>query len=105
MKKTVSERRYYFFSLTTIAEIRDTIIPTGKGSIRNVHPNTERGVLYICLNCCICVATTPEGYTPGFLRDIKPYLRELMDRKIKLVTNWGGLDPEGAAAALRALGP
>jgi hypothetical protein len=45
----------------------------------------------------------PGGFSPAFLRDIKPYLGEILDRKIKIVTNWGGLNPEAAADALRAL--
>jgi hypothetical protein len=43
------------------------------------------------------------GFHAGFLNDVRPYLREALHRGIKLVTNWGGLDPEGAAAALRKL--
>jgi hypothetical protein len=49
------------------------------------------------------LATTVDGYTPGLLRDIKPYLCDILDRKIKIITNWGGLDPDAAAAALRKL--
>jgi hypothetical protein len=44
-----------------------------------------------------------SGFHPNFLEDIRPYLRELLDRGVRLVTNWGGLDPEGAAQALRGL--
>lgn len=43
------------------------------------------------------------GYSPAFLRDIRRFLPEMLDNGVKLVTNWGGLDPEGAAAALRSL--
>jgi hypothetical protein len=45
----------------------------------------------------------PGGFSPAFLRDIKPYLRELLDRKIKIITNWGGLNPDAAANAFRTL--
>jgi len=44
-----------------------------------------------------------SGFHPNFLDDIRPYLRELLDRGVRLVTNWGGLDPEAAAEALRGL--
>ena len=43
------------------------------------------------------------GFHPGFLQDVRSYLAEALDRGVKLVTNWGGLDPEGAASALRGL--
>ena len=43
------------------------------------------------------------GFHPNFLKDIKPYLREMLDRGVKIVTNWGGLDPEAAAEAFRQL--
>ncbi|MDG2004214.1 MAG: DUF1446 domain-containing protein [Novosphingobium sp.] len=48
--------------------------------------------------------TGNPGFHLNFLEDIRPYLRELLDSGIKLVTNWGGLDPEAAAQALRELG-
>lgn len=47
--------------------------------------------------------SNPGGFHLNFLEDIRPYLRELLDRGIRLVTNWGGLDPEAAAEALRGL--
>lgn len=52
------------------------------------------------------LASAPDdscSFHSGFLDDVRPYLREALDRGVKLITNWGGLDPEGAAAALRKL--
>ena len=46
---------------------------------------------------------TAAGFSPAFLRDIRPFLGEILDRRIKIVTNWGGLDPDAAAHALRGL--
>ena len=45
----------------------------------------------------------PGGFHLNFLQDLRPYFQEILDRGIRIVTNWGGLDPEGAAAALREL--
>jgi hypothetical protein len=43
----------------------------------------------------------PDGFSPNFLRDISPYLHRILGSGTKIVTNWGGLNPDGAAAALR----
>jgi hypothetical protein len=43
----------------------------------------------------------PDGFMPSFLRDITPYLREMLAKGCKVVTNWGGLNPHGAAEAMR----
>ncbi len=75
------------------------------------HPAMMRaGVDYIVYDylaevtmSSLAADTKGPGYHPGFLADIRPYLRELLDHKVKLVTNWGGLDPESAAEELRAL--
>ncbi len=48
-------------------------------------------------------AGNPDGYSPLFLSDMRPYLKRIFDSGTKLVTNWGGLNPQGAAAALQAL--
>jgi hypothetical protein len=45
----------------------------------------------------------PGGFHLGFLKDIRPYLRDILTSGTKIVTNWGGLDPEGAAQAFRDL--
>jgi hypothetical protein len=45
----------------------------------------------------------PEGFSPNFVRDMRPFLREMVTSGTKIVTNWGGLNPHGAAEALRAL--
>lgn len=47
------------------------------------------------------------GAETGFATDfvdgqILPFLAELLDRKIRIIANAGGLDPSGCAAALRA---
>lgn len=47
-----------------------------------------------------------ERGEPAYVRDFittqtMPYLREILDRKIKLISNAGGLDPEACAAELR----
>jgi hypothetical protein len=75
------------------------------------HPAMMRaGVDYIVYDylaevtmSSLAANTEGPGYHPGFLADIRPYLRELLDSGVKLVTNWGGLDPESAARELRAL--
>jgi len=48
-------------------------------------------------------AGNPEGFSPLFLSDMRPYLKRIFDSGTKLVTNWGGLNPQGAAAALQEL--
>jgi hypothetical protein len=45
----------------------------------------------------------PDGFTPNFLNDIRPYLRGILGGGTKIITNWGGLNPKGAAAAFAAL--
>jgi hypothetical protein len=45
----------------------------------------------------------PEGYSPALLRDFRPWLSKILGRGTKLITNWGGLNPKGAAQALQAL--
>jgi len=45
----------------------------------------------------------PEGFSPAFLRDFRPYLKRIVEEGTKIVTNWGGLNPKGAARALEAL--
>ena len=44
------------------------------------------------------------GYVPTFLRQAKDILAECLDRKIRIVTNAGGLDPHGLANELKKLG-
>ena len=46
--------------------------------------------------------SNPEGFTPLFLQDIAPYLRDILAAGTKIITNWGGLNPHGAAEAMRA---
>ena len=46
-------------------------------------------------------AANPGGFSPNFLRDITPFLPGILASGAKIVTNWGGLNPQGAAAALR----
>ncbi|HLG24520.1 MAG TPA: acyclic terpene utilization AtuA family protein, partial [Candidatus Nanoarchaeia archaeon] len=41
------------------------------------------------------------GYAKDFLRNITPALKEIKQKGIKVVTNFGALNPEGAAYALR----
>lgn len=43
-----------------------------------------------------------SGYADGFLRQIRPFLAEIADKGVKVITNAGGLDPTGCADALRA---
>ncbi|MBN1093427.1 DUF1446 domain-containing protein [Blastococcus sp. TML/M2B] len=43
------------------------------------------------------------GYVPTFLRQLAPHLPVLAERGIKVVTNAGGFDPAGMAAAVRQL--
>ncbi|MBU6266708.1 MAG: acyclic terpene utilization AtuA family protein [Sphingomonadales bacterium] len=45
--------------------------------------------------------TNPDGFSPNFLRDITAHLPAILGSGAKIVTNWGGLNPDGAAAALR----
>ncbi|CAN7540769.1 DUF1446 domain-containing protein [Phenylobacterium sp. LjRoot219] len=48
-------------------------------------------------------ARNPDGFSPNFLRDVRPFLREILGSGTRIITNWGGLNPHGAADALRAL--
>lgn len=43
------------------------------------------------------------GYAPTFLRQLEDVLGPCLDRGIRIVTNAGGLDPAGCAAAVREL--
>ncbi|MFI6292545.1 acyclic terpene utilization AtuA family protein [Nonomuraea sp. NPDC050790] len=43
------------------------------------------------------------GYAPTFLRQLEEVLGTCLDRGIKIVSNAGGLDPEGCAAAVTEL--
>ncbi|HEX4815860.1 MAG TPA: acyclic terpene utilization AtuA family protein [Nonomuraea sp.] len=43
------------------------------------------------------------GYAPTFLRQLEDVLGPCLDRGIKIVSNAGGLDPAGCAAAVREL--
>ena len=43
------------------------------------------------------------GYAPTFLRQLEDVLGPCLDRGIRIVTNAGGLDPAGCAAAVRDL--
>ncbi|MEI8081939.1 MAG: acyclic terpene utilization AtuA family protein, partial [Actinomycetes bacterium] len=43
-----------------------------------------------------------SGYASTFLRQMEQVLATCLDKGIKVVSNAGGLDPAGAAAALRA---
>ncbi|MDG4791280.1 DUF1446 domain-containing protein [Micromonospora sp. WMMD1102] len=46
----------------------------------------------------------PElGYARTFLRQLEPCLGTALDRRVRIVTNAGGLNPAGLAAALRTL--
>lgn len=44
------------------------------------------------------------GYVPTFLTQLREIYAECLERKIKIVTNAGGLDPRGLAEAVTALG-
>jgi Acyclic terpene utilisation family protein AtuA len=47
-------------------------------------------------------ARKPElGYVPDFVDAIAPLLREIKDKRIRLVSNAGGINPHAAAAALK----
>jgi hypothetical protein len=47
-------------------------------------------------------ARKPElGYVPDFVEAIAPLLREIKEKRIRLVSNAGGINPLAAAAALR----
>jgi hypothetical protein len=48
-------------------------------------------------------ARNPGGFSPNFLRDMRPYLRDILNSGTKIITNWGGLGPHEAAEALRGL--
>jgi Acyclic terpene utilisation family protein AtuA len=43
------------------------------------------------------------GYASTFLRQLAPVVREIAERRIKVVVNAGGLDPAGLASATREL--
>jgi hypothetical protein len=43
------------------------------------------------------------GYASTFLRQLAPVVKEIAERRIKVVVNAGGLDPAGLAAATREL--
>ncbi len=46
----------------------------------------------------------PEfGYAADFVEQLKPHLGSILDGGIKVVSNAGGVNPEGCAAALRAI--
>lgn len=46
----------------------------------------------------------PEaGYTPTFLKQMEEIMGECLDKKIKVVSNAGGLNPRGLAAELRKI--
>jgi hypothetical protein len=49
------------------------------------------------------VRGNPDGYSPTLLRDFRPWMKPILGKGTKLVTNWGGLNPKGAAEALRAM--
>jgi hypothetical protein len=40
------------------------------------------------------------GYAPDFVQQVRPHLREALRQRVKLVSNAGGLNPAGCAAAL-----
>ena len=50
-------------------------------------------------------ATKPEmGYATDFITGVlQPNLREIADKKVKILTNAGGVNPEACGAAARAL--
>lgn len=43
-----------------------------------------------------------HGYPPDFIRFLAPHLAEIKERGVKIVTNAGGMNPQGAARSLRA---
>ncbi|MBV1918374.1 MAG: DUF1446 domain-containing protein [Sphingomonadaceae bacterium] len=47
--------------------------------------------------------TNPEGFSPNLLRDMAPFLKDMIGSGTRIITNWGGLNPQGAADALRKL--
>jgi hypothetical protein len=74
------------------------------------HPAMLRdGVDYLVydylaeLTMASLAARNPDGFSPNFVRDMRPFLREILTSGTKVITNWGGLNPHGAAEALRAL--
>ncbi len=82
----------------------------GADSFYGHHALIQAGCDYIVYDCLAELtmaslssdtATFPDGYMPSFLRDITPYLREMLANNCKIVTNWGGLNPHGAAEAMR----
>ncbi len=82
----------------------------GADSFYGHHALIEAGCEYIVYDCLAELTmaslssdtrSNPDGYQPSFLRDISPYLRDMLARGCKVVTNWGGLNPHGAADAMR----
>jgi hypothetical protein len=49
------------------------------------------------------LAGNPEGFSPNFLLDVRPHLKAILSGGTKIITNWGGLNPKGAAQALAAM--
>jgi hypothetical protein len=45
----------------------------------------------------------PQGFTPNFLNDVRPHLKAILSGGTRIITNWGGLNPRGAAAAFEAM--
>ncbi|WP_314037683.1 acyclic terpene utilization AtuA family protein [Dietzia sp. CH92] len=43
-----------------------------------------------------------NGYAEGFVRQIRPFLAEIAEKGVKVITNAGGLDPVGCAEAIRS---
>ena len=43
------------------------------------------------------------GYTPDFVQSMKPLLKKVKERGIKVVTNAGGVNPEACAQALSTI--
>ncbi len=82
----------------------------GFDSFYGHQPLIDAGCDYIVYDCLAELTlaslssdtqTNPDGYIVSFLRDITPYLREMLAKGCKIVTNWGGLNPHGAAEAMR----
>ena len=43
------------------------------------------------------------GYSPDFLQSLKPLLKQVKKRGIKVISNAGGVNPEACAAALKSI--
>jgi hypothetical protein len=74
------------------------------------HPALLRsGVDYLVydflaeLTMASLAARNPDGFSPNFVRDMRPFLREMLSSGVKIITNCGGMNPHGAADAVRAL--